>query len=245
MDEIASRAGVSHRAAQAARAVLTRSGQLDYRENRSPGSRFSAASTWRLTGGPPGAKNRGPKEKTSSSGFTTEEKSGAPRTEPASPALRRKQGEGCALPNPPARSPGQAGDGAGDSPASAPLAEQIDETPTEAEARLALDALAQVDPDAADAARSSTAALIDALDRLRRQRAAHLFPVLWAAGRARHGFRAHLAVLESVTLAEAGTVRDVAAYTAGILRRPSDECRPDVTLTRFAAWRRAQARRAA
>ncbi|MBF0393830.1 MAG: hypothetical protein HQL38_14220, partial [Alphaproteobacteria bacterium] len=79
------------------------------------------------------------------------------------------------------------------------------------------------------------------LDRLRRQRAANLFPGVWAAGRARHGVRAHLAIVEAVALADAGEVRDPAAYAAGIMRKPPSQCRPEVTLARLAARRGAQA----
>jgi coenzyme F420-reducing hydrogenase alpha subunit len=49
----------------------------------------------------------------------------------------------------------------------------------------------------------------------------------------RLGFRAYLAVIEVAELAAVKQIHDMTAYLGGILRKPSDEVRPDVTLTRL------------
>ena len=66
----------------------------------------------------------------------------------------------------------------------------------------------------------------------------------WAAARARHGPRAALAVIETALIVRlrAGTedpIRSAPAYLGGILRRKSQDCRPEITLQRLAAARAA------
>ena len=66
----------------------------------------------------------------------------------------------------------------------------------------------------------------------------------WAAARARHGPRAALAVIETALIVRlrAGTedpIRSAPAYLGGILRRKPQDCRPEITLQRFAAARAA------
>ena len=67
----------------------------------------------------------------------------------------------------------------------------------------------------------------------------------WAAARARHGPRAALAVIETALIVRlrAGTedpIRSAPAYLGGILRRKSQDCRPEITLQRLAAARAAK-----
>ncbi len=76
-------------------------------------------------------------------------------------------------------------------------------------------------------------AICAAVDRLRRQRFPGFSAGFWEKSVGRLGFRAYLAVIEVVELAAIKQIDDMTAYLGGILRKPSDEVRPDVTLARL------------
>ena len=68
--------------------------------------------------------------------------------------------------------------------------------------------------------------------------APRLYDNLLAYGIRRHGFDALLAVFETALLSECGHVEKGHGYLWGVLRKETDECRPDLTLSRLLAARR-------
>lgn len=76
-------------------------------------------------------------------------------------------------------------------------------------------------------------AICAAVDRLRRQRFPGFAAGFWEKSVVRLGFRAYLAVIEVAELAAVKQIHDMTAYLGGILRKPSDEVRPDMTLARL------------
>jgi hypothetical protein len=71
------------------------------------------------------------------------------------------------------------------------------------------------------------------IEDLRRQHFPDFSPRWWAACVRRLGFLAYMAVLEVLDLAEVKTIHSMTAYLGGILRKPPDDVRPDLTLARI------------
>ena len=74
----------------------------------------------------------------------------------------------------------------------------------------------------------------DLLDRF----APKIYGNILASGIRQHGFKALLAIFETALLAQCGHVQRGHGYLTGILRKPPDECNPDLTLSRLLAARR-------
>jgi hypothetical protein len=76
-------------------------------------------------------------------------------------------------------------------------------------------------------------AICAAVDGLRRTRFPGFSPGYWERSVGRLGFAAYLAVIEVAELAAVKQIHNMTAYLGGVLRKPADEVRPDVTLTRL------------
>jgi hypothetical protein len=72
-----------------------------------------------------------------------------------------------------------------------------------------------------------------AVDGLRRQRFPGFSSCFWERSVERLGFPAYLAVIEVAELAAVKQIHDMTAYLGGILRKPAEEVRPDITLARL------------